>query len=425
MIRKKSMISFLLTLAVLLSLPCASAEAAPISFLEPSAASAGSPPGQSDTETQASQTAQKEPSESPTEAVEASSDEKPQEAKEEKPKYTVFGTEDLVAKYKPVQGAINPRGTEGYKTLTSIALAELQAPDAIEYPRGSDCIKYNSWLYGTRVSNSYANGAYEDKYGWNAAFVSWCAAQGGYTEFGRIPLAHTGGELYAWYFNKTNAKIYSKMDLTSTRSPVTAQFDDLIFFPSESDYMVGIITEASAAYVTYVMGDVNYTVRQVTVPVECLPNNCIIVRWKGRDDFIIPFVHFFMSEVGMTKAAAIGLLANIMCESSFNPHAVGDANTSYGLCQWHDSRWKGLVEFCEAQGYDWNSYEGQLQFLKFDMTARYDYLRRMMNTCYKNAEGADQAAQLFCLQFECPAAMEEAAKYRGFVASSWFFPVVR
>ena len=425
----KSLLAVLLILVLAFSFPFADAEATESSTQEATEASESDAGAQTGVETPDELSDEKTPSEALTEPSEgkdaAEPEEKPAEEKKEKPKLTIYGTEDLVAKYSPVETPLDPRGVNGYKTLTSIALGEFRASDSAEYPQGSDCVKYNTWLYGTRVSNGYENGAYEEKYNWNAAFVSWCAAQGGYTEYGRIPRAYTGGELYTWYFTKTNATIYSKMDLTSTRKPVTAQFDDLIFFPSENDYMVGIITEASAESVTYVMGDVNYGVHQFTVPVDCLPNNCSIVRWKNRDDFIIPFVQFFVNEVGMTKAAAIGLLANVMCESSFNPHAIGDANTSYGLCQWHDGRWRGLVEFCDQHGYDWNTYEGQLQFLKYDMTGRYDYLRRIMNSFYRNSEGADQAAQVFCLQFECPAAMEEAAKYRGFVASSWLFPIVR
>ena len=55
----------------------------------------------------------------------------------------------------------------------------------------------------------------------------------------------------------------------------------------------------------------------------------------------------FLISKGYTKANASGIAGNIFVESSFNPTAVGDNGTSFGLAQWHKSRWDRLNEFCK------------------------------------------------------------------------------
>ena len=54
-----------------------------------------------------------------------------------------------------------------YKTMATVALSEVNSPDSVEFPYQSDCIKYNTWVYGYRVCNKLSNGVYEQKYNWN------------------------------------------------------------------------------------------------------------------------------------------------------------------------------------------------------------------------------------------------------------------
>ena len=51
------------------------------------------------------------------------------------------------------------------------------------------------------------------------------------------------------------------------------------------------------------------------------------------------------NDMGFNHAAACGVLANIQYESGANPGAVGDGGTSYGLCQWHNSRCRSLIGY--------------------------------------------------------------------------------
>ncbi len=48
-------------------------------------------------------------------------------------------------------------------------------------------------------------------------------------------------------------------------------------------------------------------------------------------------IDFFMSK-GLTRAQAAGIAGNLVFESGFNPNAVGDGGTSFGIAQWHSGR---------------------------------------------------------------------------------------
>ena len=74
--------------------------------------------------------------------------------------------------------------------------------------------------------------------------------------------------------------------------------------------------------------------------------------------------NFLVNDMNLNTAAACGMLANIYHESGFNPNATGDGGTSYGICQWHDSRWIAMKNWCNSNGYDWTSLNGQLHYLK-------------------------------------------------------------
>lgn len=46
---------------------------------------------------------------------------------------------------------------------------------------------------------------------------------------------------------------------------------------------------------------------------------------------------YLTGQMGLNAAAASGILANIEKESAFDPNALGDNGTSFGICQWHDT----------------------------------------------------------------------------------------
>lgn len=138
---------------------------------------------------------------------------------------------------------------------------------------------------------------------------------------------------------------------------------------------------------------------------------------------------FLVEEMNLNAAAASGVLANIQHESGFNHKAKGDNGTSYGICQWHNSRWTAMKNYCNNNGYDWTSLKGQLKYLKFELSQNnskylwngktiYNYLLSVPN----NAQGAYDAAYYWCVKFEVPANKETKGKTRGNLAKNTYWP---
>ncbi|MBR4461047.1 MAG: hypothetical protein IKS51_00465 [Erysipelotrichaceae bacterium] len=107
-------------------------------------------------------------------------------------------------------------------------------------------------------------------------------------------------------------------------------------------------------------------------------------------------------DYGFSKAAACGILANMSYESSFNP-TVGDYY--YGLIQWGGGRRDSLVSWCAANGYEYDTIDGQLAFMYHELTggyrATYDFLMSVPDT----AQGAYDAGEYFCRYYEVAASV--------------------
>ena len=132
--------------------------------------------------------------------------------------------------------------------------------------------------------------------------------------------------------------------------------------------------------------------------------------------------NFLINEMDLNRAAAMGVMANIYFESGYKPVINGDSGTSYGICQWHAGRKTNLINWCNDNGLDYTTLEGQLQFLKYELPTRYasvnSYLRQVENT----ADGAYDAAYYFCFNFEAPAARTSQSKKRAEYAKNTLFP---
>ncbi len=136
--------------------------------------------------------------------------------------------------------------------------------------------------------------------------------------------------------------------------------------------------------------------------------------------------YYLVEQMGLCEAAAVGVLANIKAESNFNPNAmgdkVGDTYTSYGICQWHNNRWNTLKIFCATMEEDWESLEGQLKYLQYELEHNYKHVLNALKAVDNTPEGAYKAGYVFCAKFEIPANTEVKADYRGRVARDTFWP---
>ena len=129
--------------------------------------------------------------------------------------------------------------------------------------------------------------------------------------------------------------------------------------------------------------------------------------------------------MGLNAAAACGVMANIQAESYFNPHALGDNGTSYGICQWHNERWTRLKDYCSQNGYDSTTLDGQLHYLDYELTRYYSSVLRQIRAVSNNAQGAYDAASVWCIRFEIPANKQTVAVTRGNLAKNSYWPQYR
>ena len=123
--------------------------------------------------------------------------------------------------------------------------------------------------------------------------------------------------------------------------------------------------------------------------------------------------NYLTSNYGYNKAATCGILANIRFESNFVSD-IGDYY--YGLCQWGGSRKDNLYSFCQNNGLDATSIEGQLAYLDYELSNSYPSVKSYLLNIENSSSGAYNAADYFCRNFEGAASTEG----RGDLAVSYF-----
>ncbi len=132
--------------------------------------------------------------------------------------------------------------------------------------------------------------------------------------------------------------------------------------------------------------------------------------------------NFLVNNMGLNTAAAAGLLANFEQESSFDPSLSGDSGSSYGLCQWNKSRKTALINYCNSNGLDYTTLNGQLSYLYYELQNEYPSLLSTLRSTANNSSGAYNAGYRFCYDFERPASRESKSQSRGSSASRTYFP---
>lgn len=123
--------------------------------------------------------------------------------------------------------------------------------------------------------------------------------------------------------------------------------------------------------------------------------------------------NFLTKTMKLNTAAACGVLANIEAESSFNPNAYGDNGTSYGICQWHVSRFTKLKNWCKNNGYSWKTLDGQLNYLKYELENDYVSVWIKLQSVRNSDTGAYEAGWYWCYHYEVPAERERKSEVRG------------
>ena len=158
---------------------------------------------------------------------------------------------------------------------------------------------------------------------------------------------------------------------------------------------------------------------------------CGVKADKSREQIIFEFLRDDMGFGANAPAIACGILANIYAETggapyNYDPNTTGDGGTSGGICGWHDGKdadnWTRLKNYCATHGYQWNTLEGQLNYLKYDLweSGRFNDTRGRLMALENDMHGAWYAAYLFCYWYEGPANRVQSAINRGYYAEMFW-----
>ena len=93
--------------------------------------------------------------------------------------------------------------------------------------------------------------------------------------------------------------------------------------------------------------------------------------WDGDQAKVAKEVYEFLTTKmsrKLTSEQAMGVLVNIYRECSFNYTEEETGGTGYGLTQWSFGRRTKLIQWCNANGYQYNTLEGQLKRLECEFT---------------------------------------------------------
>ena len=112
---------------------------------------------------------------------------------------------------------------------------------------------------------------------------------------------------------------------------------------------------------------------------------------------------FLKEDMQLSTAVACGILANIECESSFNPTAkIVDVNgkTSFGLVQWNGGRFENLKAFSAQNGLDYRTVNAQLRFMQHEFMGEENRAWQKMQGIPDTLQGAYTAAYNFARWYE-------------------------
>lgn len=116
---------------------------------------------------------------------------------------------------------------------------------------------------------------------------------------------------------------------------------------------------------------------------------------------------FFMRK-GYSQAQTAGIVGNLMGESSFRTHAVGDSGLAKGIAQWHPDRWNPLVAWAQSQGKDPFDLTTQLEMVDHELRTKE---RKAFNNLM-SAKTVDEATAAF-IGFERPSGFTWATPRSG------------
>lgn len=127
--------------------------------------------------------------------------------------------------------------------------------------------------------------------------------------------------------------------------------------------------------------------------------------------------NYITGTMGLNKAAAYGIMANMQRESGYSPYADNGMGY-YGLCQWGGGRNSNLFSWCESNGLDPSSLDGQLAYMNMELNGSYSGCLNTLQNVSDSPEGAYEAGYAFGMYYEV--AGEYHASSAGNLARNFF-----
>ena len=321
------------------------------------------------------------------------------------------------------------------------------------------------------------NNATENRYGsatgmgynaaWCCSFVSWCAKECGFVETGLYAATASCINMSNYMINTNGFQRYYFEEIVQFGgSGYSVVPGDLYFFSTGSGSShIALIAEVTQDSFTTIEGlnqgnvpsgqasqgrvaQRTFSASQLYSAYETQNGWVIHVEYpntygdlsftdadlstnEGRRDAIFAFV----TQVwGMSPAAACGVLGNLYVEAwdyrtgdYWSPNAIGDNGNSHGIVQWNNAwgEWDKCVNWCDANGYDCWSLEGQLYYMMYyvDTNNERRQVSEKMRTLPNTQDTAYTIAYEWCIHCEKPADMYNSGAKRGGYAKYMFWPI--
>lgn len=162
----------------------------------------------------------------------------------------------------------------------------------------------------------------------------------------------------------------------------------------------------------------------ISDPIFAILKNGETIYLSIGEKELLQYFNFFRKEMNMNSAAMAGVLANLQCESEFDPNKIGDYGYAYGLCQWRGPRLDAMLKFCEENDLNPITIEGQLYFLKQEFESSHKYAGNLVCDTPDTLQGALQATRYFCCYYEVPSDPDKVLPDREKIAKELLYPLL-
>ncbi len=293
--------------------------------------------------------------------------------------------------------------------------SHLGIPDDREIPK----IAYQVAPFNEKYLTWYSDNLQGDT---DCGFILWCADRMGYVSHGFFPKTDSRQELFE------TLAVHGNRVFGLNSQKLSPKANDLVFVPgrdSDSFDHAGVVLWADENEVTYVFCNRGGYPERRIVPLPDCPEGTEFIRiTEIRSPELVQAADYLEKKLGISSAAAAGILGNIGYESDYYPRAVGDDDSSYGLCQWHKDRWDDLIVFCEARGLNFRTSLGQFRFLVYELLHTKNQMPtlELLRSYGDSAECAYLSAYFFCTEFEQPEHAEINGEIRGRYAFRTVYP---